>query len=120
AMPATKNEPVVLREQAVSRGDEMLEQFNRARQLKDQLAALDQIIKNLDAFSEPARLRPVIATIEDAARKNQKLRTAEAFELVLARDEICEKTGLKPNERALTLGQLLRDEDRRLNEILPN
>lgn len=119
AISAKKSEPIVLREQAVSRGDEMLEQFNRARQLKDQLSALDQIIKNLDAFSEPVRLQPVVTAIENAARKSQKLRTAEAFELVLARDEICEKTQLQPGIGAITLTQLLQDEDRKMSEILP-
>ena len=119
AIPGKKSEPVILREAAVSRGDELLERFAAARQLKDQLSALDQIIKNIDAFSEPSRLQPVITAAENAARKNQKLRTPEAFELVLARDEICEKTGLKPDAMAITLTQLLRDEDRRLSDILP-
>lgn len=117
AVPARKNEPVVLREQAVSRGDELLEQFSKARQLKDLLAGLDAIIKNIDAFSDPAPLRPVIAAAEDAALKNQKLRTAQALELVLARDEICQKTGLAAGPGAITLTQFLRDEDRRLSDL---
>ena len=119
AIPTKKSEPVVLREQAVSRSDELLEQFKRARQLKDQLGALDQVIKNIDAFSEPSRLQSVVSAAEDAAKKSQRLHTAKAFELVLARDEICEKAALKPNENSITLAQLLREEDRRMSEILP-
>lgn len=119
-IPAKKKDPVVLREAAVSRGEELLERFAAARQLKDQLAALDQIIKNIDAFSDPAQLQPVITAVENAAAKNQKLHTAEAFELALARDEICEKSGLQPGAAAITLAQLLRDEERRLPDILPD
>src|SRR5439155_1073726 len=86
-----------------------------------QLAALDQIVKNLDAFTSPVeQLRPVVAAIEDTAKKSQRLHTPLAFELILARDEIVAKTpGLQSSEGALTLAQLLREEDRRLHEILP-
>src|SRR5581483_5214435 len=118
-IPTKKSEPVELREEAVSRGDELLARFSSARQLKDQLVALDQIIKNLDAFSEPSQLQPVVTAIEQAARKSQKLHTSEAFELVLARDEICDKTKAVAGENAITIAQLLRDEDRKLPDILP-
>ncbi len=74
ALPAKKGEPILLREQAVSRGDELVEQFDNARQLKDQLQALDGIIKNLDSFSDPAPLKPIVVAAEEAARKNLKLR----------------------------------------------
>src|SRR6202012_4965412 len=70
SLPAKKGEPIVLREQAVSRVDEVLEQFSHARQLKDQLIALDAIIKNLDGFeNNTTPLRSVIIATEDASRK---------------------------------------------------
>ena len=58
SLPAKKGDPIVLREQAVSRGDEVLEQFFGARQLKDQLTALDAIIKNIEALPIPRRCGP--------------------------------------------------------------
>jgi transcription elongation GreA/GreB family factor len=119
SLPARKGEPIVLREQAVSRVDEVLEQFFRARQLKDQLVALDAIIKNLDSFPDPARLRPVITATEEASRKSLKLRPAAAFELLLARNEICEQTKLDPTPGSPSLAQMLRDEEKNLLEILP-
>jgi transcription elongation factor GreA len=119
SLPAKKGEPILLREQAVSRVDEVLEQFFRARQLKDQLAALDAIIKNLDGFADPAPLRPVLAATEDASRKSLKLRPAAAFELLLARNEICEQTKLDPTPGSPSLAQMLRDEEKNLGEILP-
>lgn len=118
-IPAKKSEPVELREQAVGRSEELLAKFSEARRLKDQLAALDQIIKNLDAFGDAAALQPVVTTIENAARKSQKLNSASAFELIMARDEICEKSSLTPGAEAITLAHLLQEEERRLSEILP-
>ena len=56
SLPAKKGEPLLLRQEAVSRNDELLAHFASARQLKDQLIALDAIIKNLDAFPDPAPL----------------------------------------------------------------
>jgi transcription elongation GreA/GreB family factor len=119
SLPAKKGEPILLREQPVSRVDEVLNHFFHARQLKDQLAALDAIIKSLDSFSDPAPLRPVVIAAEEASRKSIKLRPAAAFELLLARNEICEKTGLDPTPGAPTLAQMLRDEEKNLTETLP-
>ena len=117
SLPAKKTDPIELRKQAVSRADELLATFTQARQLKWQLAALDQIIKNIDAFSDPAaQLSPVIKAIEQSAKQSQRLHTAEAVELLLVRDEICEKTGLP--QGAFATSQLLADEERRLTEIL--
>lgn len=120
SLPAKKTEPIELREQAVSRGSELLSAFTGARQLKAQLAALDQIIKNLDAFDDPAaQLQPVITAIEQSAKQSQRLHTAQAFELLLARDEICEKVAaLQAAPGSFTVAQLLRDEERRLTEVL--
>ena len=119
SLPAKKGEPILLREQAVSRHDEVLEQFFHARQLKDQLNALDAIIKSLDSFPDPAPLRPIVIAAEDASRKSLKLRPAAAFEMLLARNEICEKTGIEPTPGAPALAQMLRDEEKNLVEILP-
>jgi len=120
SLPAKKGDPILLREQAVSRVDEVLEQFFRARQLKDQLTALDAIIKNLDGFADdPTPLRRVVTATEDASRKSLKLRPAAAFELLLARNEICEQTKLEPTPGSPSLAQMLRDEEKNLTEILP-
>jgi transcription elongation GreA/GreB family factor len=119
SFPAKKGEAIVLREQAVSAVDELLEQFSRARQLKDQLTALDAIIKNLDSFTDPAKLAPVVMAAEDASRKSVKLRPEAAFELLLAANEIREKTKLEHVAGSPTLAQMLRDEEKSLDEILP-
>ncbi len=121
SVPVKKTEPIELRERAISRSDELLAAFSAARQLKDQLGALDQIIKNIDAFESPAaQLQPVVRAVEDAASKSQRLHTPRAFELILARDEICEKApAVTGGVASLTLAGLIREEERRLPDILP-
>src|SRR2546425_247166 len=87
-----KNEPIQLRSVPVSHAEELLALFHRARQPKDQAAALDQIVKLHDEFKEPGKqLQPVIAAIEQTAMRNQKLHPALSFELVLGRDDLLER-----------------------------
>jgi transcription elongation GreA/GreB family factor/transcription elongation factor GreA-like protein len=120
AVPARKSEFIELREAPVSRGDDLLAAFFAVRHLKDQLNALDQISKNLDAFSDPAKqLEPVLRAADDIARKSQRLHPSQAFEILLARDEIAGKSSAAPAEGALTLTGILREEDRKLHDILP-
>src|SRR5262249_16683109 len=120
AVPSKKSEPFELREAPVSHAQQFLEAFGNARQLKDQLAAIDQILKNLGEFKDPAtQLAPIIATAEEQARKNQRLNTAQALEFLLDRDEVIEKTsGLQRNEGAPAVSQFLRDEERRLPDLI--
>jgi transcription elongation GreA/GreB family factor len=122
AIPTKKNDPIELRSEAVSRADELLAAFSTARRLKEQLTALEQISRSVGDFADPAaQLQPVISAVEAAAQKNLKLNTSQAFELVLARDEICEKVpALKATDGAVAVAKLLRDEERRLADILPD
>jgi transcription elongation GreA/GreB family factor len=118
-VPAKKTAPFELRDAPVSHADEFLSKFADARQLKDQLTALDQILKNLGEFSDAAtQLAPVLATADSQARKNQRLNTAQALEMLLTRDEIAEKAGLAKGADALAVDQILRDEKRRLVTLM--
>ena len=120
-IPTKKTEPIQLREQRVSRADELIVFFNQARQPKDQAAALDQIIKFHHEFTEPEKqLQPIVNTIEETAARNQRLNPALVFELVLARDDLlarCPK--LKTSDPDLTLTRLIVEEETRLTLILP-
>ncbi len=121
ALPAKKSEPIELRSAPVARGDDLLAGFLSVRHLKDQLNALDAIGKNLDAFQDPAtQLAPILQAAGDIARKSQRLHPSQAFEILLARDEIAERAGLKAPEGSLSLSQLLNEEDRKLNDIIPH
>jgi transcription elongation factor GreA len=120
-IPTKKNEPIQLRSAPVSHADELLVLFNRARQPKDQAAALDQIIKLHSEFKEPEKqLQPVIAAIEQTAMRNQKLHPALSFELVLGRDDLLERIpNLRTTIVGFTLAKLVSDEAPRLVSILP-
>lgn len=118
-VPAKKTAPFELRATPVSHAAEFLTALANARQLKDQLTALDQILKNLGEFTDAAtQLTPVLATADSQARKNQRLNTAQALEMLLARDEIAEKASLPKGADALAVDQILRDEKRRLVTLI--
>jgi transcription elongation GreA/GreB family factor len=120
SVPAKKSEPVELRDAPVSHADEYVAAFTSARQLKHQLAALDQIVKNIVEFSaDPSVLIGPLGTAEDQARKNQRLNPAQALEFLVTRDDILEKLPALPRkEDAPTIAQFLRDEEKRLPELI--
>ena len=121
SIPVKKTEPVQLRAEGVSQADELVAAFNTARQPKQQIAALEQILKFHEHFKEPEKeLQPVIATIENVATRNQKLHPELTFELVVLRDDLFECfTQLKTTHIGLTLTRLIVHEEKRLVSILP-
>ena len=121
SIPAKKTEAIQIRAEGISHSDELIESFDRARQPKQQLTALEQIVKSASQFNEPEKqLQPVIATIENVATRNQKLHPELAFEFVLGRDDLLQHfPQLKTTHIGLTLGKVIADEERRLVLILP-
>jgi transcription elongation GreA/GreB family factor len=120
SVPSKKTEFIELRTKAVSRADELLVAYTSSRQLKDQIAALDQIIKNIELFTDPAsQLDPLIKSAEDAARKNAKLNTSGSLQLIIACDEITEKApGAVRSPDAPTVASIVREEERNLPALL--
>ena len=53
SIPVKKAEPIHLRGEGMSHTDELIASFNKARRPKEQIAALDQIIKFHQQFKEP-------------------------------------------------------------------
>ncbi|MFN2542226.1 MAG: GreA/GreB family elongation factor [Chthoniobacterales bacterium] len=121
SIPAKKTEPLKIRGEGISHADELLAAFNRARQPKEQIAALEEIVKFHEQFKEPARqLQAVIATMENVAVRNQRLHPEIAFELILLRDDLLERVAeLHTTHVGLTLTKLIADEEARLAAILP-
>src|SRR5437660_7258436 len=121
SIPVKKTEPIQIRAEGISHVDELIAAFNNARQPKQQLAALEEIVKSSSRFKEPEKqLQPVIAAIENVATRNQKLHPELAFELVLVRDDLLEHfPQLKTTHIGLTPAKLIADEERRLVLILP-
>ena len=121
SIPAKKTEPVQIRAEGISHADELTEAFNHARQPKQQVAALEQMVKFHQQFKEPEKqLQSVITAVENVATRNQKLHPELAFELVLGRDDLFESfPQLKTTHIGLTLEKLIVDEERRLVSVLP-
>jgi transcription elongation factor GreA len=120
SVPAKKNDPIQMRGEGVSQADELLDTFNKARQPKEQIAALEQIIKSYQQFSEPEKqLLPIIATIENMTVRNQKMHPEFAFELIIARDDLLARNpSLHSTHVGLTLSKLILEEDERLVSVL--
>ena len=121
SIPVKKTEPIEIRAEGVSQADELIGIFNNARQPRQQLVALEQIVKTYHQFKEPEKqLQPVIAAIENVATRNQKLHPELAFEFVLVRDDLFERLPqLKTTHIGLTLAKLIEEEEKRLVSILP-
>jgi transcription elongation factor GreA len=122
SIPAKKTDPIQIRGEGVSHADELLSAFNKARQPKQQIAALEQIIKSHEQFKEPEKqLQPIVVAIENTAARNQKLHPELAFELIIARDDLLARVpSLHTTHIGLTLSKLIVEEEKRLTLILPN
>jgi len=119
SVPAKKNDPIQMRGEGVSQADELLDAFNKARQPKEQIAALEQIIKSHQQFKEQ-QLQPVIATIENMTVRHQRMHPEFAFELIIARDDLLARhPSLHSTHVGLTLSKLVLEEEKRLISILP-
>src|SRR5438477_4213085 len=122
SIPAKKTDPIQIRAEGVSHADELLAAFNKARQPKQQIAAVEQIIKSHEQFKEPEKqLQPIVVAIENAAARNQKLHPELALELIIARDDLLAGVpSLHTTHIGLTLSKLIVEEEKRLASILPN
>jgi transcription elongation GreA/GreB family factor len=121
SIPVKKAEPIQLRGEGMSHTDELIASFNKARQPKEQIATLDQIIKFHQQFKEPEKqLQAIIATIENMAVRNQKMHPELAFELIIARDDLLERVPqLHTTHIGLALSKLILEEEKRLMSVLP-
>jgi transcription elongation GreA/GreB family factor len=119
SVPAKKNDPIQMRGEGVSQADELLDSFNKARQPKEKIAALEQIIKSQQQFKEQ-QLQPVIAMIENMTVRDQRIHPEFAFELIIARDDLLARDpSLHSTHVGLTLSKLILEEENRLILILP-
>src|ERR1043166_8667208 len=122
SIPAKKTDPIQIRGEGVSHADELLAAFNKARQPRQQIAAVEQIIKSHEQFKEPEKqLQPIVVAIENAAARNQKLHPELAFDLIIARDDLLARVpSLHTTHIGLTLSKLIVEDEKRLTSILPN
>lgn len=120
ALPTKKTDPLLYREEALSRSSEHVQSFASARQLKDQISALERILKDAEEFRDATEsLQTILHTAAESARKNAKLSTAEALTLIIQCEEIMERIpGLESKPEALSVSTLIREEQRVLTALL--
>ncbi len=118
-LPGKKGEPIELHDAPVNQGAKLIESFRTARHPKDQVLALDGVLKGFDdLIKEVEEMKLLAAQVEDAAKKGQKLHSVQAVEMLLARDEICERhEALQPGADAPVVADILRGEQARLAEL---
>ena len=118
ALPTKKTEPISVREQALSYNDELIEAFQKARQLKDQINRLDQIVKNAGIFGDKTdALQAVVTQAEESISRNRRLHPAQAMELLIERDDLLKEV---PSLSAgpITLSELLQEHESKLGQIV--
>ena len=120
SLPTKKSDPILYRSEAVSRSEQHVTAFQAARQVKDQITVVEKILRDLEEFTEPAiQLPPLLAEMDESARRNLKLRTAECLTLITLRDEIIERCkDLVPSPDSLTIPGILLEEQRNLTALL--
>jgi transcription elongation GreA/GreB family factor len=118
ALPTKKTEPISVRERALSYSDELIEAFQKARQLKDQVNRLDQIVKNVAIFGDKTESLKAVATqAEESVSRNRRLHPAQAMELLIERDDLLKELPSLP-AGAINLTQLLQEHESRLGQIV--
>ena len=120
AIPTKKGLPFELRDGPISHADEYLSAFNNARQLKDQVKAVELIIKHLSEFKDPlAQIQPVIVALNDGAKKSANLKPDETISLLATRDELLEKVkGLERGIDAPSIEGILGEQRAQLSSLL--
>ncbi|MFZ4116519.1 MAG: GreA/GreB family elongation factor [Chthoniobacterales bacterium] len=89
AIPTKKTSPIELQEVKVEPHHRILEQFHASRHPKEQVAAIDSLLKTVDATTlSVEELQVLIRHLEEAALRAERLHTAKALELLLARNEL--------------------------------
>ena len=119
-IPSRRTELLQLRESGLSPAEQLVEDFDLARNLGEKADLLDQMRRNLSFFAEPAAdLAPVLANATDVAMKSQRLNPSGAVDLLLARDALAAALpGYTAPEGAATLADLVRVEVEHLAEGL--
>jgi transcription elongation GreA/GreB family factor len=119
SLPTKKTEPISQREQALTYADELIGGFQKARQLKEQVSRLDQIVKNVPIFKDnPDALKGVLAQADESVARNLRLHPALAMELLVVREELVKEFPDLSATGTTTLPQLLQEHETKLGQII--
>lgn len=118
-IPTKKTEPFQLQETKIEPHDRLLEQFQKARHPKEQVIALDSLLKIVrPSLFDRAILEKTVSEIEETAARNERLHTTKAVELLLAAKELVQlDKSLEERTEKLSLATLLKNVAKKLSPI---
>jgi len=118
-VPTKKTDPVIHQAEETSLQDRLLTDFRAAKGLKARVAVVIELLKSVpDLKDKAAAAREVIASLNPDIITHQRTQPAVALEAILARDELCEATGVKPGEGEITAAQVWLQEGIKLGPLL--
>ncbi len=120
-VPPKKTSPIELREKPLSRSEELIKHFKDARQPKQMLKTIEEILKNKEEFHEPVfELQPIVHSLETHASQQQNLRPEVALDFLVARETLIDEfPDLKRGTDTLEVTELLKSNEEQLGDIIP-
>jgi len=117
-VPGKRTEKLVLRSGDLTPAQELLADFEKARDLKSMIKALEAIADDIGLFDDDAEaMKQLLADIDDACRKGVKLHLGEVLELLVLRDRIIgEGKALETAPGAMRLHEVILAEAPRISE----
>lgn len=117
-VPAKRNLPLELRGGDLSPSEALLSDFRKARELKAKGKALDAITRELELFTDQSVLESIIKEADETASQNLRLKTVDALDLILSRDELRDKVRALHDDVSPALAKAIAEEGPRLAECV--
>jgi len=119
-VPARRTEALELRSGDLTPAQALLADFDEARDLKGMAKALDALVTDSALYKDdPDSLKPLLASLEDAAKKGTRMQLGLALQLLSLRDELISGVkSLELEDDAPRLANMLLAEEDRLGEAI--
>lgn len=120
-VPPKRTLPLELRGDDVSPTDALLQDFRSARELKAKIKAVEAILKEPSIFGNPAEvLQPIAKEAEETAQQNLRLKSSEAIEMLLTRDDLVDRVEALKEFITFTLPKAIGEIHEKLHDFVTN
>lgn len=116
-LPQKRTDPVELVETQAAVHTTLLAKFRAAKQLKDQVAAVEQFVKTIASLNDPQEVEALIPELEKAAEAGIHVSPPQATELLLLRDEILASCQLSKKSFGPSVAGIIQKESARLLDL---
>lgn len=119
-VPARRTEALELRAGDMTPAQALLADFDEARDLKGMAKALEALVADASLYKDdPESLKPLLASLEDSAKKGTKMQLGLALQLLSLRDELIKGVkALELEDESPRLANMLLVEEDRLGEAI--